>query len=82
MTDLHLQKILAELKELKRMIGAGHKRLLTVDETAVALGLSPKSIRNRLSTGEFPLKAVKLAGRTLFKAKEIDTLVDGLGGAE
>jgi hypothetical protein len=77
-----LQIVLNELKEVKRQIGAGQKRLLTVDETATALGISPKTIRNGLAPKAirpFPIKPVRLAGRTLFKAKEIDALVDGLG---
>ena len=75
------QKILAELQEIKRMLGAGQKRLLTINEAAAALGLSPKTIRNRLSAGSFPIKAVRLAGRTLFKVADLDQLVDQLGEA-
>jgi excisionase family DNA binding protein len=73
------EQILKELRQIRRLMGAGQKRLLTVDEAAASLGISPKTIRNRLSSGNFPIKSVKLAGRTLFKVSDIDALVDRLG---
>jgi predicted DNA-binding transcriptional regulator AlpA len=74
-----LKKVLAELREIRQALAAGQKRLLTVPEAAASLGLSPKSVRNRLSAGTFPVKPVRLAGRTLFRVADIDALVESLG---
>jgi predicted DNA-binding transcriptional regulator AlpA len=76
------KKILSELKEIRRALASGQKKLLTVDEAASALGISAKSIRNRLSSKDFPIKAVKLTGRTLFKVSDIDKLVERLGAGD
>jgi excisionase family DNA binding protein len=50
---------------------------LSIDEAAAALGLSASSIWKWISVGE--LRAVKLGGRTLITAEELDrVLTDGI----
>jgi excisionase family DNA binding protein len=57
---------------------AGLRRLaLSVDEAAAALGLSASSIWKWISLGQ--LRAVRLGGRTVITAKELDrVLADGI----
>jgi predicted DNA-binding transcriptional regulator AlpA len=76
----NLKKVLVELRELRRLLGAGQRRLLTVSETAASLGIAAKTLRNKLSDGTFPVRPVRLAGRTLFRVTDLDNLVDSLGG--
>jgi predicted DNA-binding transcriptional regulator AlpA len=54
------------------------ERLLSVEATAFKLGISPKSIRNQLSQGVFPIKAHKLGGRVLFKLSQVAKFIDNL----
>jgi excisionase family DNA binding protein len=50
---------------------------LSIDEAAAALGLSASSIWKWISLGQ--LRAVKLGGRTLITAEELDrVLTDGI----
>jgi predicted DNA-binding transcriptional regulator AlpA len=77
MEDLY-RRVLVELADLRQILKAGKKRLVTIDEAAHVLGVSPKTLRNKLSLGAFPLKTVKLGGRRLFKLVEIESLIDSL----
>lgn len=77
----HYQEILKELKQLRQEVGFASKRLLTVDEAAHYCGLSPKTIRNGLgpkAVKPFLVRPVKLAGRVLFRRKDLDALIEGL----
>jgi hypothetical protein len=76
-----MAKILKEIKMLKKELRAPAKRLYTVDETAIFLGLSPKTIRNGLgpkARKPFPVKPVRVAGRVLFRVEDLDTFIDSL----
>ena len=77
------QEILKELKELRQVVGFASKRLLTVEEAATYLGLSPKTVRNGIGAGAkkaFPVKSVKLGGRRLFRKEDLDGFIDGMVG--
>lgn len=77
-----IQNIFSEIRRLRRDLKAGKRKLLSVNETAAYLGISPKTIRNKISDGTFPVKPVRLSGRVLFRVDDLDLLVDGLGGTE
>lgn len=56
-------------------------RLLSVDQTAVYLGIASKTIRNRISSDAkkpFPVKPKRIGGRVLFDKKELDHYIDSL----
>ena len=77
-----IQNIFSEIRRLRRDLKAGKRKLLSVNETAAYLGISPKTIRNKISDGTFPVKPVRLSGRVLFRIDDLDLLVDELGGTE
>ena len=77
-----IQNIFSEIRRLRLDLKAGKRKLLSVNETAAYLGISPKTIRNKISDGTFPVKPVRLSGRVLFRIGDLDLLVDGLGGTE
>lgn len=57
------------------------KRLLSVRETAKYLGISPKTVYNRISRKAekpFPIKSKKFGGRRLFDIKDLEKFVDSL----
>jgi hypothetical protein len=74
-----LAAVLAELRQLRVDLKAGRGKLLTVDETARELALSPKTIRNQLSNGTFPIKPVRSAGGVRFRRVDLTTYVESLG---
>ena len=48
------------------------KRMLTFDEVARYVGLSPQTVRNKFYQGQFPIPAKKIFSKTLFDRKEVD----------
>lgn len=71
-----------EIRQLRAELRAPKKRLLTVDEAANYLGISPKTLRNCLgprAQKPFPVKPVRVAGRVLFRLEDLDAFVAGLG---
>lgn len=64
-----------EQVECKRKI---KPRLLRVEQAAAYLGISPKSIRNRLSDGSFPIRAKRLGRVVLFDKRDLDRMADEL----
>ncbi len=67
---------------MRQEIKATSKRLLPIPEAAAYLGISPKTIRNGLgprAAKPFPVKAVRLGGRVLFRREDLDQYVDRLG---
>lgn len=58
------------------------KRLLTVEETAQYLGLSPRTLYNRISRGAkdpFPVKPKRVGRAVRFDIRELDSYIDSLG---
>jgi predicted DNA-binding transcriptional regulator AlpA len=51
-------------------------RLLGIRETAEYLGIRPQTIRNRLSSGTFPIPVIKVLGRIKFDRRDIDRFID------
>ena len=57
------------------------KRLLSVEETAAYLGISDRTIYNRIcrkAKKRFPIKPKRIGKRILFDINEIDQYVDSL----
>lgn len=73
-------------KRLLSVKATADRRLLSVEEAAVYLGLSPRTLYNGVapkSKDPFPVKAKRLGKRVLFDIHELDRFVDSLGpGAE
>jgi predicted DNA-binding transcriptional regulator AlpA len=67
------RELLLEIQQLKKP-----KRLFTIEETGHYLGLAPKTIRNYLSDGIFPVKPKKIGGRVLFRKDDLDKFIDEL----
>ena len=58
-----------------------NKRLLSIEDTAEYLGISPKTIRNRLGPKApipFPVKPKRFGNRVLFDVRDLDSFVDSL----
>jgi len=56
-------------------------RLLGIDDTALYLGIAPKTLRNRLgprAEHPFPVKPKRIGKRVLFDIKDLDAYVDSL----
>jgi predicted DNA-binding transcriptional regulator AlpA len=62
----------------------GHNKarlLVTIDEAARMLSISPKTIRNQLTRNavrQFPVQPVRLGGRVLFRVTDLEALVENL----
>ena len=60
------------------------KRLLSVEETAAYLGLSPRTIYNGIAPKArvpFPIKPKRWGKRVLFDIRSLDSFVDALDSA-
>ncbi len=80
-----IQAVLSELRGLLRVIRLPQPRLLTVEQTAVYLGLAPKTIRNGLGSRarkSFPVRPLRIGGKVLFSSEDLDHYIDGLGERE
>lgn len=58
------------------------KRLLTVEETAAYLGISPRTVYNGVapkSKNPFPINPKRIGKLVRFDIKELDRYVDSLG---
>lgn len=56
------------------------KRMLTLPELAHYLGLAPQTIKNRLSSGDFPIMPTrKLCRKLLWDKKRVDQYLDRVG---
>jgi len=73
-----LKTILGELLQIKEGLGLGSKELLSVEEVATMLGSSPKTVRNALSKGTFPIREIHRGSRVLFKRREVLAYIDSL----
>ncbi len=54
------------------------KRLLSIEEAGIYLGLSPRTIYNGISKKTFPVKPKHIGKRVLFDIRDLDAYVDGL----
>ncbi|ACL04487.1 hypothetical protein Dalk_5246 [Desulfatibacillum aliphaticivorans] len=69
-----------ESLEAKQKAGV---RLVSVDEAAIFLGISPQTLRNRLSRSsrcKHPIPSKKLGGRRVFDLRQLHDFVDALPG--
>jgi excisionase family DNA binding protein len=73
-----LKTVLTELRQIKEGLRLASKKLLSVEETAAMMGSSPKTVRNQLSQGTFPVKEVRRGSRVLFKRREVERYIDEL----
>jgi len=56
-------------------------RLLNIQDTAKYLGISPKTLRNRLgpkAINPFPVKPKRIGKRVLFDLKALDAFIESL----
>ncbi|CAB5087179.1 hypothetical protein D3OALGA1CA_648 [Olavius algarvensis associated proteobacterium Delta 3] len=57
------------------------KRLLTVEETAERLGISPRTIYNKIgrkAKKKFPIKPKRVCGSVRFDIRDIDAYIEAL----
>ena len=52
--------------------------LVSVRDASILLGISEKTIRNHCSAQKFPIRLVKIGGRSLFRMADINALVNGV----
>ena len=52
--------------------------MLTFDEVARYIGLSPQTVRNKFYQGQLPIAGKKIFSKTLFDRKEVDKFLDEL----
>lgn len=58
------------------------QRLLKIEDAAQYLGISPKTLRNRLgprAQDPFPVRPKRIGRRVLFDIRDLDVYVDSLG---
>jgi len=68
-------------KTLLAVHDVARKRLYSVQESAVYLGLSPRTLYNGVAPGSknpFPVKAKRLGKKVLFDIRDLDLFVDSL----
>ena len=54
------------------------RRLLGIEELSEYIGIKPQTIRNRLSSGTFPIPAKKVCGRVKFDRRDVEKYLDRL----
>jgi predicted DNA-binding transcriptional regulator AlpA len=52
--------------------------MLGIEEVSIILGLKPQTIRNKLSSGTFPLATYKVLGRLKWKLSEVENYINKL----
>jgi hypothetical protein len=63
----------------ERILKSPRRRLLSIEGTADYLGISPKTIRNRLgpkAKNPFPIKHKRIGRRVLFDIRDLERFVD------
>lgn len=58
------------------------RRLLPYADAAAYLGLSTKTLRNKISLGTLPFRPRRIASKPLFDIRELDAFVDSLPAEE
>lgn len=64
-----------------QMVSRGTRRLLSIEEVATLLNVSPRTIRNRLlknAKNPFPVKPKRIGKRVLFDSRMVDHYIDNL----
>jgi excisionase family DNA binding protein len=54
------------------------KRMLSIKELAIYLGVSPQTIYNRLSAGTFPINTKRIGRRLKWDRRDVDHYLDRL----
>jgi excisionase family DNA binding protein len=54
-------------------------KLLSVEETAAMLGIAPRTIRNRTSQGNWPIRVIRIGRRTLFSLADVEQFIENGG---
>jgi len=65
-------------------MGIVTRRLLSIDDAAIYLGLSAKTIRNRIGPRAelpFPVKAKRFGKKVLFDIRDLERYVDSMPSA-
>lgn len=68
-------------EQLRSDIQAGRKRMLDVDETALYLGLQPRTIYNQIAPKakkRFPVRCKRIGGKVLFDIQDLDRYIDSM----
>jgi len=73
-----LKRAIPTVAETKQLRPAA----LSYADAALYLGLSVKTLRNKVSRGEFPVKPRRLGGKPLFLVAELDSLLSSLPAVE
>jgi predicted DNA-binding transcriptional regulator AlpA len=84
-TSESLKAVFQELRKLRQDLARPAPRLLTVDQTACYLGLSEKTLRNRLgprAKKPFPVKPLRIGGKILFQIADLDSFIDRLAASQ
>ena len=76
-----LTEVLVEIKQLRADLKLSRRALLSIPEVAEILNLSPRTIRNQLSLGTFPIKAMRAGGGVRFTKLAVEAYLHGLGAA-
>ena len=79
--DVLKDMLLSEFHKLRQELRVASKPLLSIDETATYIGLSPKTLRNQLgprAIKPFPVLPVRIGGRVLFRRSDLDEFIDRL----
>jgi len=63
-------------------VNTGQRRLLPYSDAAFYLGLSVKTLRNKISLGALPFRPRRIASKPLFDIRDLDAFVDALGHEE
>jgi predicted DNA-binding transcriptional regulator AlpA len=58
------------------------RRLLPYPDAAAYLGLSTKTLRNKISLGALPFRPKRIASKPLFDVRDLDRFIDSLGGED
>jgi excisionase family DNA binding protein len=77
-----LQQDLQQSKGGVVLMNSNGKRLISVEEAATYLGISPRTIYNqchRKATKRFAVRPRRIGRRVLFAVKDLEVYVDSLG---
>ena len=70
-----LALVLSEIRSLREQLHLAGQGLLPLSAAAQYLGLAPRTVRNLLSRGEFPIKPRKIRGKLVFVKEDLVHLI-------